>query len=405
MKKVIGAFLFLCLFALCIEGFSRIYEKKILLKNFPPFPMHVSDFSNFKNFLDWTRNLGYLQDDLYGNPAVDASYVAVANRPGFSSKIKNYELQFDSFGFRGKEITMPKPKNTFRIFVLGGSTVVQGINSQGLITENLEETLKKRIPQCEVINAGVAGYASQNELLLLETKILKLQPDLVVVLDGRNDLFYASEPSLTPYHQTQLTLDALINRPTFISLSVYTAKWLFHQSVFLKLLSRRALKKIWPRVYAQHVVIHEQDIQNYLADLTMIKTVLEANRIPGLILFQPTMGYGKKYLTPYEQSSAEYLKEAENSDWLKQVPVVWPSAGKRVKRLPASRWVKFYDLSAIFENFKETAYMDSCHYTPEGTRQIALKTAALIQRDFINRGSFDTKRPHVLRNVATYKTP
>lgn len=405
MKKIILPLLALFALLLCLEGGARLYEHNILLKNFPPFPQSVDEFSNFKDYLAWVQHVGYLQDDLDGNPTVYSPYVAVANRPNFTAKIKNYDMQFDSFGFRGKKLAVPKPNKSFRIFVLGGSTVVQGINPQGLITENLEAILKKNIPHCEVINAGVSGYASQNELLLLETKILQLQPDLVIVLDGRNDLFYASEPGFTPYAQTQLTLDALINHPTFFSLSAYMARWLFHKSVFLKLLYRHVLRKPWPLVYVQHVAIHKQDIQNYLTNLKIIQTVLNTSHVHGLIVFQPTMGYGKKHLTPYEQTSAEYLKNVEKTDWLEQVPVVWPAAGKRVGELPASAWVKFYDLSTVFENFNETAYVDSCHYTPEGTRLIAAQLAKLIRRDFIGRESFDTPRPRARHNAPTYTMP
>ena len=56
----------------------------------------------------------------------------------------------------------------------------------------------------QVVNAGVTGYFSTQELLLVERKLLAYQPDLVISLSGRNDVFYSLHPEYrvdeVPYH-------------------------------------------------------------------------------------------------------------------------------------------------------------------------------------------------------------
>ena len=55
---------------------------------------------------------------------------------------------------------------------MGGSTVEGGFNDQWIISTYLGQELKKYYPGAEVINAGIVGYSSQEELALLQTKIL-----------------------------------------------------------------------------------------------------------------------------------------------------------------------------------------------------------------------------------------
>ena len=105
---------------------------------------------------------------------------------------KSETLSINSLGFRGDEISESKPENTFRIFMLGGSTMFgHGATSDdttipGYIQNMLEE--KSYNYEIQVINAGIQGADSFDEVNILETKILQLNPDLVIIYDGWNDL-------------------------------------------------------------------------------------------------------------------------------------------------------------------------------------------------------------------------
>ncbi|CAI8181141.1 MAG: Uncharacterised protein [Candidatus Nitrosopelagicus brevis] len=105
---------------------------------------------------------------------------------------KSETLSINSLGFRGDEISESKPENTFRIFMLGGSTMFgHGATSDdttipGYIQNMLEE--KSHNYEIQVINAGIQGADSFDEVNILETKILQLNPDLVIIYDGWNDL-------------------------------------------------------------------------------------------------------------------------------------------------------------------------------------------------------------------------
>lgn len=95
-------------------------------------------------------------------------------------------IRINRHGFRDIERTVEKPANTYRIAVLGDS-VVEARQVQ------LEDTFcalaEKRLANCptlggrrvEVLNFGVPGYGTAQELLLLETRIWEYKPDFVVL--------------------------------------------------------------------------------------------------------------------------------------------------------------------------------------------------------------------------------
>tara|TARA_Y100000310_G_scaffold31876_1_gene30239 strand:+ start:1281 stop:3416 length:2136 start_codon:yes stop_codon:yes gene_type:complete len=102
------------------------------------------------------------------------------------------ELNFNSLGFRGPEFSEIKPPNTYRIFMVGGSTMFGSGESSNETT--IPAILQKMfdsdsfVQKIEVINAGISGGNSDSELRLINEKLVAFSPDLVVVYDGWNDL-------------------------------------------------------------------------------------------------------------------------------------------------------------------------------------------------------------------------
>lgn len=94
----------------------------------------------------------------------------------------------NSLGFRGKELNSPLPHGKKRIIVLGGSTVFgTGLRRD---EESFVAQLEQILGNTEVINAGVDGYHSSQELIYVLTELIDLKPDLIIALDGWNDFFY-----------------------------------------------------------------------------------------------------------------------------------------------------------------------------------------------------------------------
>ncbi len=98
----------------------------------------------------------------------------------------------NSLGLRGPEIATPKPFGRTRIALLGGSTTYEDFVKDWRrdFARRLEEELGKRLPDrdIEVINAGLPGWDSWEDLINLEFRLLDLDLDLIVVYEGTNDV-------------------------------------------------------------------------------------------------------------------------------------------------------------------------------------------------------------------------
>jgi lysophospholipase L1-like esterase len=93
----------------------------------------------------------------------------------------------NSHGQWDVERTFEKQSGTTRIIVLGDSVVLGGdvYDFHDNMTLQLEKRLSGR--KVEVLNFGVTGYSTRAEIELLETKGLRYDPDLVLLLFVQND--------------------------------------------------------------------------------------------------------------------------------------------------------------------------------------------------------------------------
>lgn len=121
-------------------------------------------------------------------------FVGYVLRPGAVAQPGSpVPFHVNSLGFRGAEIAFAKPPGTLRVATLGGSTTwCQGAD-EDTWPAVLEALLRQRLPaggpftDVEVINAGVSGYTSLESFANLKTRVLPLQPDIVVVYHAVND--------------------------------------------------------------------------------------------------------------------------------------------------------------------------------------------------------------------------
>ncbi len=99
-----------------------------------------------------------------------------------------HKFNTNSQGFRGKrEYSLEKPPNTNRIVVLGDSvTLGHGVEDEETFSAVLEKRLSQ-IKPTEVINMGVSGFGTAEELIQLRNVGLKYNPDLAILAYFPND--------------------------------------------------------------------------------------------------------------------------------------------------------------------------------------------------------------------------
>lgn len=122
--------------------------------------------------------------------------IGFINKPNFLGfSFGNIRVQTNERGFRG---TRPSPvartNGVRRIVGLGDSVMWgTGVNEENSILGFLEKQLNHE-SSYEVINAGVVGYSTYQELLYLQKHVLPLRPDIVLVNYCENDLLPSEDP-------------------------------------------------------------------------------------------------------------------------------------------------------------------------------------------------------------------
>ena len=304
-------------------------------------------------------------------------------------------------GFRRVEdVPTTKPPNTYRIFLMGGSTAYglgslspQGalkypvLNNNETIDHYVEEFLSHNIPyrRVEVINAGIPSHSSHHHLIYLNQTILKYHPDMVVFLDGTND-YYPWEKGYDqfrdyPYRQwSHLYLD----EPSLKAWVSYTGFWIYRKS-HLVYLAGKKLRPLWGAIQnIRQQPRLELDVDDALQNLeataeTNFLRMVERNALvllhEGIVpvfTLQPDLLFEqRKSLTAFE---LERLAEFTNSK-----PINYPEfknrarpiVAEKLKRVTSHVGASFVDLTDIFGGIKEDAFTDDCHLTPLANKTLA----------------------------------
>jgi len=132
---------------------------------------------------DRTRQppLAYLYDP-------EIKYVLAPKQKGW---IDDGLVTVNSFGFRGAEVASPKPRGRLRIVIVGDSvTIGMGVGDDETFPAQLEHLLHERFPDrdLDVVNLGVPGYDTRQEVTLLKRDLARLDPDVVLVGFYTNDV-------------------------------------------------------------------------------------------------------------------------------------------------------------------------------------------------------------------------
>ena len=97
-------------------------------------------------------------------------------RPGFAAKIEGSRVTINALGYRGREHAYQKTPGRTRVVMLGDSLAFGFRMSDEAIFASLLDG-----GELEVVNLGVEGYGTDQELLKLEHEGLLYHPDVVVL--------------------------------------------------------------------------------------------------------------------------------------------------------------------------------------------------------------------------------
>jgi lysophospholipase L1-like esterase len=204
-------------------------------------------------------------------------------------------------GFR-HDTPVQAPADIQVVFVLGGSTVFGvGASSKQTVSYFLQQLADRFHRKLLVVNAGVTGYYSTQELIHLERNVLPYHPALVISLSGRNDAFYGLHPNYIPdaipYHGLmRRDLGAL--DPYYNSLE--TPRWRLHaMNWFAALVANKRFN--WLKDFeSSKLSFHPAAIEVFLRNQRSVHSLLQGLGVQHYLFLQPTINYPERTLAPEE---------------------------------------------------------------------------------------------------------
>ena len=159
-----------------------------------------------------THLRGRLQFDLGAEtPSVELNGIALVEVATGATIVSDYapyavRYGFNDMGCRDRDYPLERTPGTWRILALGDSyTQGAGVHAPDVFTERLEQLLNDArspgSPAYEVINCGVSGYSTEDELVLYERHVARYNPDLVLLMMVSNDDRPVGEDRRLGFHE------------------------------------------------------------------------------------------------------------------------------------------------------------------------------------------------------------
>lgn len=329
--------------------------------------------------------------------------------------------------YRDQTYTQAKPKGVRRVLLLGGSAVYDTVKDyRESWPFRLEQLLRDKLKSpVEVINMAYFSEFSIDELFKLHDVGVGLQPDLVIVFNGENDVYnlwdqydywkklyelktknllkekkhdpftrffgnlrkncslYQRLKRFKTYVRTQASVSALDAQRTAAAPAAGTPaavnpqngapqQEVLHPDVD-RLFEPRAR---WDEIYAGYLEIYGSNLDK------MGKLITRAGA-KGLFIFQPDLSY--KALLAGQVSSAErgeYLKVIRDQEetWKDIQKRAFPAGLKIMQETAARYGFPFEDFNAklLLKGDVSPLFEGNVHFTPQGREVIARAVTDLI---------------------------
>jgi lysophospholipase L1-like esterase len=328
------------------------------------------------------------------------SYRIYAHVPNFhEGKDGRDWIVINGEGFRRTtEVTKEKPKDTFRVFLMGGSAAhgissgppypVRHIYPDETIDAYLEKRLRASYPgkNIEIINAAVTGYVVNQHTAYIMEELLNYHPDMFIFFDGAND-HIALNPDYDYYDDNRYQFWKLrLQQPSLTGMMDYFVLWLTKYSAFAKgfyawRLNKDADKNIALSYLRKPAKTNEELISNYkaasqkqyLRSVEININMLNNFGIKSLVIFQPILVLRKQ-----DNLSATEKPLLTTDPVAKKL---YPYIISDLTRVTSKFNVPFVDMNITFDNDTlkgKELFIDYVHLSPLGGEVVANRIYPII---------------------------
>lgn len=325
--------------------------------------------------------------------------LAASGRPDGKGLVPNYHgdwITINSLGFRGEEFAVEKPEGTYRVALVGSSTVFgNGLRDDQIIAAYLQEELEERLGQpVEVINGGQTASNSSKNLDIIAHKILEYDPDIIILLTGRNDIYfgldagwqpdYLPPPMPRPVEEIETQPEKIPFRLTragkFLVNEVMIARAIDRVVTHVAYFIRSKLQKPTPAPTitiptSPRFVMNDEAISLYEKNMKRIAHLVSSEGVDLIFVVQPTMAATNKPLTDAEQA---YVEQFKDEGWYELLVENYPRGIEATFQAGEATGTPTYDLSTIFDDVEEATFLEEPHLNQLGSQIVAERLADII---------------------------
>ncbi|MCC3412825.1 MULTISPECIES: SGNH/GDSL hydrolase family protein [unclassified Microcoleus] len=115
-------------------------------------------------------------------------YTYPDNPRGYFNEKNEVSGTINAKGFRGADLPFEKANGITRIAFLGDSfTLGMGVKDNDTLPISFERAIQSKYPNTQVLNFGISGTSTKEQIKLLEEYVIKFKPDVVVIVVFLND--------------------------------------------------------------------------------------------------------------------------------------------------------------------------------------------------------------------------
>ncbi|MBL8076102.1 MAG: hypothetical protein JNL29_17190 [Nitrospira sp.] len=293
-------------------------------------------------YIAWTRNshsAGLAERTMY------LSYKPfVMYGPNFDEEFVTFERLKDS--------------NACHVLLVGGST------AQNFPVALLEEELNTTGKKFQVFNVGVGGYEARQEVIVTSLWGPKINPHVIISLDGANDLTHRLRVLKPGAFYLNDAYELFLTQPFLAPLYYVLAQSQLYNG----------LVRFWQKRTVHDAELYEDAIPPYIEAQRSLNALAKGIGAKRLMVLQPFSGFK----TPLSETEAAFdlYKYREN-----QVKHLYKVTDERLRELTAKDKTEYLDGRYIYDGMTATIFTDDVHLTNQGYRVLAKHMADRLQND------------------------
>jgi lysophospholipase L1-like esterase len=363
-----------------------VIAAEFFLKYFFPYP---DPFAN-----DKTTTRSYIPSAF--PPYFKMRFAIEDGLPGIEQKEVDFSV--NNMGFRGDTLLEPKPAGEYRIFLVGGSTtecrVVDDSQELGRALQNQLNDHLAGEPNIKVYNAGISGDKSFDHVAMIAHRIIHLQPDVITVFAGINDLVAAANGAdYLHYRESGSREQDLVSSLKYAATDFQIGRRIFgiidrfgqkdDKQLFQEIRKRTNFRNKAKARMRRPVsdAPPKTDLAHYRNNLLTIIGIAKAHKIPLVLMTQATTWNSKvdAEAENWHWMALAFDKYAYNEDLLDKA---LESYNDVMRQLAADYDVPILDLARVLPKSLEF-FCDDCHFNVKGARVAASLLSDIIQKEFV----------------------